>query len=137
MIEFKYNDKTYWTTNLNKKLKRLKINQEDIEIINITDDNIINNKEKEEKEEYNDWLDCYFFDLNSKCSHIVISKDHKKPNKDILYKYIFNNKLRTGIKGFTKNYIDNLILLDGIPEFPINIDKETNLPILKIKYEWK
>lgn len=30
---FKYNDKVYQTMNLNKKLKRLKVNQDDIDIL--------------------------------------------------------------------------------------------------------
>ena len=33
MIEFKYKDKLYYTTNLPKKIKRLKITENDIEIL--------------------------------------------------------------------------------------------------------
>ena len=131
MIEFIYNGNKYYTEKLDKKLKRLKITKDDIQIIRE-----FNPIKEQETIEYPDWYYCYFYNPNNKISYITVSKDHKKPDKSELYKNIFNNETKTGIKEFTKEYIDNLILLDGKPKFPITLDKN-NLPILETIYEWK
>jgi hypothetical protein len=121
MIEFKYKDKLFYTTNLQKKLKRLKITENDIEILREFEE-----QKTKQQDEFEDWLYCYFYNSNNKNSHIIISKDHSKPNKTILLKYNI----------FTEEYINNLILLDGQPKFPIILD-ENNLPILETIYNWK
>ena len=122
MIEFIYNGNTYYTEKLDKKLKRLNITKNDITIIR--EYNPI--KEKEINNEYPDWFYCYFYNPINKISHIVISKDHKKPDKSILLKHnIFNSE-----------YINKLILLNGKPKFPITLDKN-NIPELELIYEWK
>lgn len=132
MIDFIYNGKTYSTENLDKKLKRLKIKKEDIQIIreyNPIKQNI--------QDEYPDWYYCYFYNPITKYSHIVVSKDHVKPKNDILYNLIYNPETKTSCKEYTKEYIDNLILLDGKPIFPIVIDENTKLPKLEKTYDWK
>lgn len=132
MIEFKYKDKLYYTTNLPKKLKRLKITENDIEILREYEE-----QKQPEKPEYPNWYYCHFFDPDTKNCHIAISTDHKKPNKYEVFKdHIWNDETKLGIKYFTKEYLDKLILLDGKPKYPIILD-ENNLPVLETKYEWK
>ena len=90
-----------------------------------------------ETKEFEDWLYCYFYNPYTKFFHIVISKDHTKPNKYNVFKNsIWNENTKTGIKNFTKEYIDKLILLNGKPIFSIILD-ENKLPILEIIYDWK
>lgn len=132
MIEFNYKGKIYNTENLDKKLKRLKITKDDITIIREYD-----NIKQETKDEYNDWYHCYFYNTKTNNFYITISKDKTKPDNSIFYKDIWNTITKTGIKEFTKEFIDNLILLDGKPIFPIIIDEKTKLPKLEYNYEWR
>ena len=132
MIEFKYKDKLFYTTNLSKKLKRLKITENDIEILREFEE-----QKQPEKIEYEDWLYCSFYNPDNKIFHIIISKDHTKPNKyDVFKNSLWNENTKTGIKYFTKEYINKLILLNGKPKYPITLDKN-NLPILEEIYNWK
>jgi hypothetical protein len=132
MIEFKYKDKLFYTTNLPKKLKRLKITENDIEILRE-----YNEQKQPEKIEYEDCFYCYFYNSDNKIFHVIISKDHTKQNKYNVFKNsIWNENTKTGIKNFTNEYIDKLILLNGKPKFPITLD-ENKLPILEIIYDWK
>lgn len=132
MIEFKYKDKLYYTTNLAKKLKRLKITENDIEILREYDE-----QKQPEKIEYYDWLYCYFYNPELKIYHIVVSQDHSRPNKyDIFKNHIWNNETKTGVKYITKEYLDKLILLEGKPIYPIKLD-ENNMPMLETEYVWK
>ena len=132
MIEFKYKDKLFYTTNLQKKLKRLKITENDITIIREFEE-----QKQPEIKEYENWLYCYFYNPYTNFFHIVISKDHIKPNKYNVFKNsLWNENTKTGIKNFTKEYIDKLILLNGKPIFPIILD-ENKLPILETIYKWK
>lgn len=61
-MKFKYNNKFYSTPNLEKKLKKMKLTLEDIEIIS---------EEKEEKEDTN-WRTLYYF-KNPKTGEIITS----------------------------------------------------------------
>ena len=120
MIEFLYNDKIYYATKLDKKLKRLKITENDITILREYD-----NVKPQENIEYPDWYYCHFFDPITKCCYVTVSKDKTKPDKSVI-KNIINDDI----------IYNRIILLDGKPKYPITLDKN-NLPILEITYIWK
>lgn len=63
MVKFKYNGKEYETPNLEKKLRRMKISKEDIELL-------LPNNKKEEKEEEKDEVIKYHF-RNTKTGYTI------------------------------------------------------------------
>ena len=119
MIEFSYKDKVFYATNLDKKLKRLKLTREDITILREYDE-----VKSKEKDEYPDWYYCHFYDPLTKYCYITVSKDQTKPDKSII-KDIVNDVI-----------YDRLVLLDGKPKYPIILN-EYNLPVLEKTYIWK
>lgn len=101
MIEFEYKGKTFFTTNLDKKLKRLKADIKDINIIT---------KEIESKPIENEEVKSvtiYFFNKNTLETYITV----ENPKIDI------------------KPYLDNedVIRLEGKPIYPIKL-KEDGTP---------
>ena len=98
---FKYNGKVITTPNLEKKLKRMKISIDDIEIIEIPI------KEKKSDEGIEDYmLDKEQVIVRSTLDDIrrvcYVTKGTRPPISDILEKQKWNGK--TGIKSFTNEY---------------------------------
>jgi hypothetical protein len=105
-VTFKYNGKTISTPNLEKKLKRMKISIDDIEIIE--------NPVKKEKPS-NDGIEDYMKDkeqvvVRSTQDNIrricYIPKGTRPPFKKLFEKVIWNGK--TGIKEITNEYIKTM-----------------------------
>lgn len=63
MIKFKYKGKEYETPNLEKKLRRMKISKEDIELL------LPSKKEKEKEEEKDEVIKCHF--RNTKTGYTI------------------------------------------------------------------
>lgn len=105
MVTFKYKDKIISTPNLEKKLKRMKLSLNDIEII----DTPINKKEKDIEE-------------SSKLKKIIIQSSLDKmqyisfvpldfnfpPIEEFIKKDLWNPITKTGIKEFIPEYIKTL-----------------------------
>ena len=102
---FKYQGKIITTPNLEKKLKRMKISVDDIEIINAP----------VKKEESNEGLEDYMLnkrkvivrstedDVRRVC---FIDKDKGLPTMSELFKDVmWNPETKTGIKGMTREYL--------------------------------
>jgi hypothetical protein len=101
MIEFEYKGKTFFTTNLDKKLKRLKADIKDINIIT---------KEIESKPIENEEVKSvtiYFFNKNTLETYITV----ENPKIDIT-PYLIN---------------EDVIRLEGKPIYPIKL-KEDGTP---------
>lgn len=78
-IIFKHNNKIYQATNLDKKLKRLRINKQDIEILSEVDNNLLekeyikyNQEQKEVQDEAWHKLNLYTF-KNNKTGETIVS----------------------------------------------------------------
>ena len=102
---FKYQGKIISTPNLEKKLKRMKITLDDIEII-----------DKPIKKS-SDELEDYMLDLETKIvrsteddiRRVVMFKKGTNPSFEFLFRNsIWNPETRTGIKGFTKEFIKTM-----------------------------
>lgn len=102
---FKYQGKIITTPNLEKKLKRMKISVDDIEIINAP----------VKKEKSNEGLEDYMLnkrkvivrstedDIRRVC---FIDKDKGLPTMSELFKDVmWNPETKTGIKGMTREYL--------------------------------
>ena len=108
-VLFKYNGKIISTPNLEKKLKRMKISLDDIEII----DNPIK-KEKSPNNELEDYMkDVIKVTVRSNIDDIrrvcFIKKDKSRPTMRELFKnHIWNPTTKTGIKELTEEYLMTL-----------------------------
>ena len=105
-ITFKYKDKIITTPNLEKKLKRMKISLEDIEIVDTP-------KEKSksqsvwEFEGIKEWR--YYKHPNSNIRHCCLIDIGTNPSKEEIFKnLLWNESTKTGVRKFTKEYIDEL-----------------------------
>ena len=116
ITEFIYDNKTYFTSKLDKKLKKLHITKDDIEIIREFEE-IENNKakqaEKNNQEIENNNL-FYYLDPSTNYTYISISND-----KTHFINAMWNEETKTGIKEWTIDFINRLILLDRKPTYPI------------------
>lgn len=104
---FKYNNKVYTTPNLEKKLKRMKLSIDDIEII----DNPIKKSPNNELEDY--IKDKIKVTVRSNIDDIrrvcFIRKDESRPTIRRLFKnHIWNPITKTGIKEITEDYLMTL-----------------------------
>ena len=106
---FKYKGTIITTPNLEKKLKRMKLSIDDIEII----DNPIK-KEKSPSNELEDYMkDKIKVIVRSNIDDIrrvcYIKKDEPRPTMRELFKnHIWNPTTKTGIKGITEEYLMTL-----------------------------
>lgn len=104
MIVFKYKNKTYETPNLKKKLKRMKLSLEDIEII-----------EKNNPIEKND--DCVdikeykvYEDINTKHTYWFLIEKGTNPTIEEVFKdLLWNPETKTGVKEITLEYINKCL----------------------------
>ena len=103
---FKYQGKIITTPNLEKKLKRMKISIDDIEII-----------QTPIKKESNDGIEDYMINkqrvvVRSTEDNIrricYIPKDYLPNIEDLFKKEIWNPETKTGIKGLTKEFIKTM-----------------------------
>lgn len=95
-ITFKYKGKIISTPNLEKKLKRMKISIDDIEII---DKPIVIKKEENELDDfYKDKEKVVIRSTQDDIRRICfVPKDTRPPIKDILKNQIWNPETRTGV----------------------------------------
>lgn len=127
MIEFEYKGKIYYTENLDKKLKRLKIKSQD-EIKIITENSTHGQKKPEDPEGDNIVYYPRVYIWNDK-DNIIINKiwDPNIPaNIDNLCKqpyWLWDFQTNTGTdKRFTLEWCkQHLHILKNTPKFPINI----------------
>lgn len=133
MIEFEYNGKLFYTTKLEKKLKKLKINREDIKII----------REYEEKKEEDNSIDdsiltVYTYNPETQETYIsVITDKKKKPTPAELFNnWLWDEETKTGINRFNEDTLKNLIILDGKPKYPLCLGYD-GLPVLEKIYKWE
>ena len=105
-IIFKYKGQIISTPNLEKKLKRMKISINDIEIIDTPT--------KKEEEQLPELLDthrkvviCSTLDEYKRIA--FVPKDSTNPEiRELLKRFIWNPVSKTGIKELTKEYIDTM-----------------------------
>ena len=90
MIRFKYNDKVYETPNLIKKLRRMKITENDIEILYTPDETIIT-----DDKEIHYCIKSSDDNINFYISHFS--------NKEDYLNYLKNPKYKV-VKTYTKYY---------------------------------
>ena len=134
MIEFEYNGKLFYATKLEKKLKKLKINREDIKIIREYEET----KKQEDDKPDDSILTVYTFNPETLETYLsVISNNSKKPTAEELFNnYLWDEETKTGINRFTEETLKKLIVLDGKPEYPIHLGDD-GLPILEKNYDWE
>lgn len=103
-IYFKYKNKYLSTPNLEKKLKRMGITKDDIEIIEPP------LKKKEETiEEESDLEKVTIKSSLDNMSYIsFLPKGYRPPIKELVKKHMWNPITKTGIKEFTEDYIKTL-----------------------------
>ena len=106
-VTFKYNGKIITTPNLEKKLKRLKLSIDDIEIIETPI------KEKKSNEGIEDYmLDKERVIVRSTEDEIrrvcYIQKGTRPPFKKLFEKVMWNPQTKTGIKEMTEDYIKTM-----------------------------
>lgn len=105
MITFKYQGKIITTPNLDKKLKRMKLSINDIEII---DTPIVKKKEESGIEDY--MLDKEQVIVKSKLDNLqrvcYVLKGTRPPIEELFKNQIWNGQ--TGIKGLTKEFIKTM-----------------------------
>lgn len=100
---FKYKGQIISTPNLEKKLKRMKITLDDIEIIEVP--------KKELKEELQELLDthrkvCILNTIDNSKRIAFVPKDEPNPEiEKLLERFKWNPKTKTGIREITPEYI--------------------------------
>lgn len=109
MIKFKYQGKIIETPNLDKKLKRMKISLEDIEIIKDINTTKQDSDEKTKKRKVV---------IRSKLDDILricyLDADSSIPEpKELLLHQKWNPETRTGIRGYTDEFLNSLYYEEG------------------------
>ena len=106
MVTFKYKDTIISTPNLEKKLKRMKLSLNDIEII----DTPINKKEEEDIEEPNDRKKVIIQSSLDKMQYIYfVPLDFSYPPiEELIKNRLWNPITKTGIKDFIPEYVKTL-----------------------------
>ncbi len=136
MIEFLYKGQKCFTNNLPKKLKRMKITKDDIEILREFDETEKKVKPEDNNNEFDDWIKVVYWDPITNYTHIGFTHGMNKPDKNEFFKNSkWNEETKTGLKYCTKEWIDNVVLLNGIPKYPIVIGDDGK-PVLETKYNW-
>lgn len=102
-ITFKYNGKIISTPNLEKKLKRMRISLNDIEIIEKEE------KVEEKKEEIDNYELVNLITPLDNIKHCVRVLKRTRPNiYELLKQHIWNPNTKTGIKYMTNDFIKTL-----------------------------
>ena len=103
---FKYKGQIFSTPNLEKKLKRMKITIDDIEIVDSP-------KPKEEEQSlelldiYRKVVICSTLDKYKRIA--FVPKDSPNPEiKDLLERFMWNPETKTGIKELTEEYVETM-----------------------------
>ena len=123
MIEFEYKGKIYYTENLDKKLKRLKIKSRDE--IKIITENSSHGQKKQENPADNDYQiypHIFIYDDFDNTIHNMLWDTSLIPSIDsILQTYNFyNENTKTGM--YTPDYVkSHWHILKHEPKFPLNI----------------
>lgn len=106
IITFKYKDKIISTPNLEKKLKRMKLSLNDIEII----DTPINKKEEEDIEEPNKLKKIIIQSSLDKMQYISFAPIdfNYPPIEEFIKNSLWNPITKTGIKDFIPEYVKTL-----------------------------
>ena len=133
MIEFEYNGKLFYTTKLEKKLKKLKINREDIKIIREYEES----KKQEDNTVDDSILTVYTYNPETLETYLSVITDKKKPTPEELFNnWLWDEETKTGINRFSEETLKKLIVLDGKPEYPIHLGDDF-LPVLEKIYDWE
>ena len=104
---FKYKDKIITTPNLEKKLKRMKISLEDIEIIPTEIPVKKESKFKWEYEGIKEWR--YYKHPDSDIIHCCLIDIGTNPTKEELFKnLLWDESSKTGVRKFTNEYVNEL-----------------------------
>lgn len=106
-MTFKYQGKIITTPNLEKKLKRMKISIDDIEIL---EEEIIS---KQKEDGLDGWMEdkirvivrSNIDDIRRVC---YISKDYRPTIKELFKNHLWNPQTKTGIKEITEEYLMTL-----------------------------
>lgn len=108
MTTFKYNNQIITTPNLEKKLKRMKLTLEDIEII---PENTLDVK-KEEKED--NWKRPLVYLKSTLDNSVYTIYSEEKPENpiDLIKHLIWDMHTRTGVEGFTEEYAKTLVYVN-------------------------
>ena len=105
-MTFKYQGKIITTPNLEKKLKRMKISIDDIEII---EEQIVQNKQEDEDELMKDKrmviVRSNIDDIRRVC---YIPMDYRPTMRELFKNHIWNPKTKTGIQEITEEYLMTL-----------------------------
>lgn len=106
IVTFKYKDKIISTPNLEKKLKRMKLSLNDIEII----DTPINKKEEEDIEEPNKLKKIIIQSSLDKMQYISFAPIdfNYPPIEEFIKNRLWNPITKTGIKDFIPEYVKTL-----------------------------
>lgn len=132
MIEFEYNGKLFYATKLEKKLKKLKINREDITIIREYDET----KKQDDNAPDDSVLTVYTYNPETHETYISVITDKKKPTPEELFNnWLWDEETKTGVNRFTEETLKKLIVLDGKPKYPLCLGDDL-LPILEKIYDW-
>lgn len=133
MIEFEYNGKLFYTTKLEKKLKKLKINREDIKIIREYEES----KKQEDNTVDDSILTVYTYNPETLETYLSVITDKKKPTPEELFNnWLWDEETKTGVNRFSEETLKKLIVLDGKPEYPIHLGDDF-LPVLEKIYDWE
>ena len=106
IVTFKYKDTIISTPNLEKKLKRMKLSLNDIEII----DTPINKKEEEDIEEPSNLKKIIIQSFLDKMQYISFAPIdfNYPPIEEFIKKDLWNPITKTGIKDFIPEYVKTL-----------------------------
>lgn len=106
IVTFKYKDKIISTPNLEKKLKRMKLSLNDIEII----DTPINKKDEEDIEEPNKLKKIIIQSSLDKMQYISFAPIdfNYPPIEEFIKNRLWNPITKTGIKDFIPEYVKTL-----------------------------
>jgi len=106
MTTFKYNNQIISTPNLEKKLKRMKLSIQDIEILP---------EEDNKKEEIVDnWQRPLVYLKSTLDNSVYTIYSETKPDNpiDLVKHLIWNIHTRTGVEGFTEEYAKTLVYVN-------------------------
>lgn len=133
MIEFEYNGKLFYATKLEKKLKKLKINREDIKIIREYDET----KKQDDNTPDDSVLTVYTYNPETHETYLSVITDKKKPTPEELFNnWLWDEETKTGVNMFTEETLKKLIVLDGKPKYPLCLGDDL-LPVLEKNYDWE
>ena len=106
MTTFKYKDQIISTPNLEKKLKRMKLSLQDIEILP--------EEIPETKKEEDDWKRPLVYLKSTLDNSVYTVYSEEKPENpiELVRHLIWNMYTRTGVEGFTEEYAKTLVYVN-------------------------